>query len=200
MTDVNNKAAADLFDEIAEKFTALSSLFRTSGGSSGTTKNDGKVAGSSKPAKSSPKVEKGDEDEVDEDTLREKLKELADAKGVDRMVEALAVAGAGSLKEVDESQYADVFAEAQRLIDLEDEDAPAPKKVAAKKTAKKKGPSLEDVQAAAQALIDADKPAYLKLAKKLGKPSEMEEPDYTKAIAAYEEAMPAEGNEEEDLL
>jgi len=56
------------------------------------------------------------------------------------------------------------------------------------------------VQAAAGALIEADKPAYLKLAKKLGKPSEMDASNYAAALAAYEAAMPAEEEAEEDLL
>ena len=45
---------------------------------------------------------------------------------------------------------------------------------------------------AAKALIEADKPAYVKLTKKLGKPSEMDESDYAAAIEAYTEAMPAD--------
>jgi hypothetical protein len=64
--------------------------------------------------------------------------------------------------------------------------------------AKKAGPTLDDVTEAAKALIDADKPAYLKITKKLGKPSEMDESVYAQAIAAYQEAMPEAGDD--DLL
>jgi hypothetical protein len=110
------------------------------------------------------------------------------------MVEALESVGAGKLADVDESQYQELIDAAQAMID--EEESPA-KKPAAKKSAKKAGPSLDEVNEAAKALITADKPAYLKITKKLGKPSEMEEGDYAAAIESYTEAMPAE---EDDLL
>ena len=118
------------------------------------------------------------------------MKELVAAKGSDALLEAFAVVGAGKLADVDESQYQELIDAAQALIDAEDEAPPAKAKTKAK--GKKAGPTIEEVTEAAKALIEADKPAYVKLTKKLGKPSEMDESDYAAAIEAYTEAMPAD--------
>jgi hypothetical protein len=53
-------------------------------------------------------------------------------------------------------------------------------------------PTLEQVKAAATALIDADRPAYMALSAKIGKPSTMPESDYAKALAEYAAAMPVD--------
>jgi hypothetical protein len=147
-------------------------------------------------ARGKPKAKPAAEDgAIDIDTVREKMKELVEAKGADALLAAFAEVGAGKLADVDESQYQELIDAAQTMIDAEEDEAPAPK-AKAKPAAKKAGPTLEEVNEAASALIEADKPAYLKLMKKLGKPSEMEEGDYAAAIEAYQGAMP----EEESLL
>ena len=198
MSELNYKKLAEQFDELAEQLSAIAGTFRDAGGASKDSGDDGKAA--SKPAVrkgKATKVEADDgADELTIDAVREKLKELVDAKGKDKMVEALESVGAGKLADVDESQYQELVDKAQELID--EEDAPAKKPAAKKTTAKgKKGPTLEQVKAAAQALIDADKPAFMKLTKKLGKPTEMDEADYAAAIEAYNEAMPDDAEDED---
>lgn len=196
MSELNLKKLADQFDELAATLGAISGTFRNAADAGKPARDDGKAA--SKPAARKGKVAavEAEDDGVSIDTVREKLKELVKAKGKDKMVEALESVGAGKLADVDESQYQELLDKAQELIDEEDE---PPAKPAAKKGAKaKKGPTLEQVKEAAQALIDADKPAYLKLTKKLGKPTEMDESDYASAIESYTEAMPEEGGD--DLL
>lgn len=199
---LNHKTVAEQLDAISEGFTALAGSFRSSGGTGAGGSADGEaekpVRTTKSAAKSKPAAKKEAEaSDLSIDEVREKLKELVDAKGKEKMVEALESVGAGKLADVDESQYQELVDKAQEFIDEEDE--PAPKKPAAKKTAKKAGPTLDDVNEAAKALIAADKPAYLKLSKKLGKPSEMDEADYADAIAAYEAAMPSEEGDD-DLL
>jgi len=201
------KKLADQLDRIASEFSALSATFRGDDGDDGDSGADasaGKpVRGASKPAAKKSKPAPTEDEAPDIDTVREKLKELAETKGKEAMVSVLAGVGAAALKDVDESQYQELIDAAQEALDAEEtveEDEPPAKKPAAKKTTKAKGPTLAEVQAAAGALIEADKPAYLKLAKKLGKPSEMDASNYAAALAAYEAAMPAEEEAEEDLL
>jgi len=196
MSELNLKKLADQFDELAQQLIAISGTFRNAGGAGKPASDDGKAA--SKPAarKGKAAAVEAEDEGVDIDTVRAKLKELVEAKGKDKMVEALESVGAGKLADVDESQYQELMDKAQEMIDEEEEAKPAAKKAKGKT---KKGPTLDEVKEAAQALIDADKPAYLKLAKKLGKPTEMDEGDYAAAIEAYTEAMPSdEGGD--DLL
>lgn len=206
---INHKKVAEQLDAISEAFMALAGSFRSGSSSDEDSAGDGEAAkpvrgakSTAKPAASKPAATKAktvEESDLTIDEVRAKLKELVEAKGKEKMVEALESVGAGKLGDVDESQYQELLDKAQEFIDEEDE-APA-KKPAPKGKAKKAGPTLDEVNEAAKALIAADKPAYLKLAKKLGKPSEMEEDDYAAAIAAYEQAMP-EGSEDgdDDLL
>lgn len=204
---INSKKVAEQLDAISEAFMALAGTFRSGSGDSDGEGVDGEATkpvrgakSASKPATKSPaKKAQAEQDELSIDDVRTKLKELVEAKGKEKMVEALESVGAGKLADVDESQYQELVDKAQEFIDEEDEPAPA-KKAPAKKAAKKAGPTLDDVNEAAKALIAADKPAYLKLSKKLGKPSEMEEDDYAAAIAAYEQAMPEDADGEDDLL
>ena len=205
---INSKKVAEQLDIISEAFMALAGTFRSGVEGEADTDGDGEVAkpvrgskSAAKPASSKPAAKKAEapaESELTIDEVRAKLKELVEAKGKEKMVEALESVGAGKLGDVDESQYQELLDKAQEFIDEEDE-APA-KKAASKGKAKKAGPTLDEVNEAAKALIAADKPAYLKLAKKLGKPSEMEEDDYAAAIAAYEQAMPEDADGEDDLL
>lgn len=204
---INSKKVAEQLDAISEAFMALAGTFRSGGSDTADTDGDEPAAKPVRGAKSAPKPAakptakkaQAEQDELSIDDVRTKLKELVEAKGKEKMVEALESVGAGKLADVDESQYQELVDKAQEFIDEEDEPAPA-KKAPAKGKAKKAGPTLDDVNEAAKALIAADKPAYLKLSKKLGKPSEMEEDDYATAIAAYEQAMPEEAGEEDDLL
>lgn len=198
---INSKKVAEQLDAISEAFTVLASTFRSGvseGADSGDYEPATKPVRGTKPAAkpAAKKAQAAEESDLTIDEVRGKLKELVEAKGKDKMVEALESVGAGKLGDVDESQYQELLDKAQEFIDEDDE--PATKKPAAK--GKKAGPSLDDVNAAAKELIAADKPAYLKLAKKLGKPSEMDEDDYAAAIAAYEAAMPEEDGADDDLL
>ena len=206
---INSKKVAEQLDIISEAFMALAGTFRSSGSADQADDGDEPAAKPVRGSKSTPKPAakpaakkaQAEQDDLSIDDVRTKLKELVEAKGKEKMVEALESVGAGKLADVDESQYQELVDKAQEFIDEEDE--PAPKaKPAAKGKAKKAGPTLDDVNEAAKALIAADKPAYLKLSKKLGKPSEMEEDDYAAAIAAYEQAMPEEAGEDgdDDLL
>lgn len=202
---LNHKQVAAQLDAISEAFMALAGTFRSEcsdGQDNGGDEPPAKPVRGGKPAAKSAakpvakKAEAVEESDLSIDEVRAKLKELVETKGKDKMVEALESVGAGKLADVDESQYQDLVDKAQEFIDEEDE-SPA-KKPPAKKTAKKAGPTLDEVNEAAKALIQADKPAYLKLSKKLGKPSEMDEADYAEAISAYEGAMPEEADEEEE--
>lgn len=197
--NLNHKQVADTLDEIAELFTKLSGTFRSGGSSSGSDEVDAtsRVKIPAKPARPTSKSKPAEAVEITEDDVREKLKELAGSKGKDAMVAALESVGAAKLGEVDESQYGELIAKADELL-ADDGDAPAAKKAGPKKpAAKKAGPTVEQVVEAAKALIDADKPAYIKLTKKLGKPTEMDESGYADAIAAYEAAMP---DDDENLV
>jgi len=204
---INSKKVAEQLDIISEAFMALAGTFRSGGSDAESEGVDGEAAKPVRGAKSTPKPAtkpaakkaQAEQDELSIDDVRTKLKELVEAKGKEKRVEALESVGAGKLADVDESQYQELVDKAQEFIDEEDE--PAPKaKPAAKGKAKKAGPTLDDVNEAAKALIAADKPAYLKLSKKLGKPSEMEEDDYATAIAAYEQAMPEDADGGDDDL
>ncbi len=206
--ELNHEQVAEVLDEIGALFSKLSGSFRACGGGASGGSVDGKAAKpvrASKPAagksKLAAKEEAEDADEVSIDTVREKLKELVEAKGKDKMVEALESVGAGKLADVDESQYQELMDKAQELIDEEDE--PAPKaKPAAKKASKTKAVTLEDLTAAAKELIAADKAAFTKLSKKFGKPSECDEDQYADYLKAIQAAMPDEEAEEgdDDLL
>lgn len=191
------KKVAEQFDIIAEACGALASMFRGSGGGAGSAAADGKAA---KPVRGKP-APAPTEDEVDIDTVREALKELMELRGKEVMVQALESVGAGKLADVDESQYQELL---DKVAELKEEPADPPEPTKTTKPSRsrskaKAGPTLEQVTDAAKALIDADKPAYVKLTKKLGKPSEMDEADYAAAIEAYEAAMPAEEGDD-DLL
>lgn len=207
MSNLNLKKLSEQFEELSTLMMAISGTFRNAGGAGDDQGDDDApakpVRGAAKSGTSKPAAKKAakevTEDDMDIDTVRAKLTELMDAKGKDKMIEALEHVGAGKLGDVDESQYQDLYDKADELLSAEEEEAPAPKKTA-KKTANEAGPSLDDVTAAAEALIEADKPAYVKIMKKLGKPSEMDEVDYAKAIAAYEAAMPEAEEGDDGLL
>ena len=201
------KKLATQFDELAAIVIAISGTFRASSGGdedSGADAPADKPVRAAKPAagKGKPAAEPDEPAEasdVSEDDVREALTELLESHGKEVMVAALETVGAGKLADVDESQYQELLDAVNAAKEEPVEAAKPAAKPAAKTTKAKKGPTLEDTQAAAQALIHHDKSVYLKLAKKLGKPSEMDEGDYAAAIAAYEGAMPVD-DETEGLL
>lgn len=204
--ELNHEQVAETLDEIAGLFLKLSGSFRPSGKGSKGASVDGEAAkpvrGAKSTAKPAAKKEEAEQDEdLSIDTVREKLKELVEAKGKDKMVEALESVGAGKLADVDESQYQELMDKAQELIDEEDEpEEKSAKKPAAKKTAKAKAVTLDDLTEAAKALIEADKPAFVKLSKKFGKPSECDEDQYADYLKAIQAAMPEEAEEGDDDL
>lgn len=200
---LNLKNVADKLDEIAALFTALGSDFRDAAEAGGDSAGNGKTAKPGVRAGSPAKVAKGTEAaELTDDDVREALKELVATKGKETMIAALESVGAAKLAEVDESQYQELMDKIEELKD-EPEGEPAPAKgkakPAAKKAAAKKAPTvtLDDLTEAAKLLIDADKPAYLKIAKKFGKPSEIEEDQYGPMLEAIQAAMPEDND---DLL
>lgn len=201
------KQAADQLEEAANALLALSGTFRAAAGGGKGESGDGKAggkpaarAGAAKPGKGKAK-EEADED-LTVDTVRDKLRELVDAKGKEKMVEALESVGAGKLADVDESQYQELMDKAQELIDAEEEEEQEEKPAKGKKPAAKKakkGPTEDDVKEKAQELVDADKKAELaKLLKKFKakKVSELDEEHYADFIEAADEAL----GEEEDLV
>lgn len=206
--ELDHEQIAEKLDQISELFTQLAGSFRLRGGSAKNRSVDGaaeKPVRASKPAaggklKPAAKKEETTEEELSIDTVREKLKELVEAKGKDKMVEALESVGAGKLADVDESQYQELMDKAQELIDEEDE----PEKKPAKKTSKDRVVTLDELTAAAKELIEVDKAAFVRLSKKFGKPSECDESqyaDYLKALqAAMSEETEEETEEDDDLL
>jgi hypothetical protein len=208
MNKAQAKTVSQLFATIAEACEALSATFSSVGGDSADSAGYGKAAKPVRGAKPAPtaapaqsKAKKDEAVELTTDDVRDALRELVELRGKEVMVQALESVGAGKLVDVDESQYQELLDKINELKESEPDEAPEPVKGKGKPAAKKaKGPSLDDVTEAAKALIEADKPAYVKLTKKLGKPSEMEEDGYAAAIAAYEEAMPAADDADDDLL
>lgn len=207
--ELNHEQVAEKLDQISELFMQLAGSFRPRGGSAKGGSVDGaaeKPVRASKPAagKSKPAAKKAEaeaDEELSIDAVREKLKELVEAKGKDKMVEALESVGAGKLADVDESQYQELVDKAQELIDEEDEPEEKPaKKDAPAKKGKAKAVTLDELTAAAKVLIEADKAAFVKLSKKFGKPSECDEDQYADYLKAIQEAMPEEGDGEDDDL
>jgi len=206
--ELNHEQVAEKLDQISELFMQLAGSFRPRGSSAKGGSVDGAAAkpvrAASKPsAKPAAKKEEAADEDLSIDTVREKLKELVEAKGKDKMVEALESVGAGKLADVDESQYQELLDKAQELIDEEDEpeEKPTAKKAPAKKTTKAKAVTLDELTEAAKALIEADKSAFVKLSKKFGKPSECDEDQYADYLKAIQAAMPeAEEEGDDDLL
>ena len=124
------KKIADQFDELAAAVTAIAGSFRAAAGGGKGAGGDGAAGGKS--AKSAPAKGKKDEtDEITEDTLRERLKELAATKGKDAMAAALAEVDAERLPDVDEDEYEKLNDKITELLEAEDE-KPAKGKKAAK--------------------------------------------------------------------
>lgn len=185
----DNKAIAEQFSIIGEAFIALSAMFLVDGDkaatATGTKKAPAKSATKSKP------VSKPADDEHTEDDVRTALKGLMEKHGKDKMVEALNMVGADKLANVDDSQYGELMGIIEGFMS-EEEEAPEPeKKPAAKRAAKKKGPTVDDVTAKFKELINADKNLAKSVLKELGvaKVSELDEDQYQEAIDAVDAAL-----------
>jgi hypothetical protein len=184
----DNKAIASKLEEIGEAMIALSTLFLAGGDKeakgTGAPKAAAKSAAKPKPVPEQP-------DEHTEDDVRAALKGLTEKHGKDKMVEALGTVGAGKLADVDDSQYSELMATVAEMMDAETE-APEPKgKPAAKKAAKKKGPTVDEVTAKFKELIAADKALAKSVLKELGvaKVSDLDEDQYQEAIDAAQVAI-----------
>jgi nitrogen fixation-related uncharacterized protein len=190
---------ADQFDDLAAVLTAISGTFRAAGGGGAEDGADAppvkKVRGSKPAAKSAPKEEAG----PDEDTVREKLKELADVKGAATMKAALAAVGAGRLSEVEAEQYEELIAEADRL--LAEEDEPGKKTPAKKGKAKAPDPvDFDEMAVAFKKLVKQDSATAKKVLKANGiaKLSEVDQDDED-AMQELNSAINA-ALEDEDLV
>lgn len=209
--NVDNQKVSELFDAAAAAFLALSSAFRAASDAGASAGVDAKAVKTKSRTKPQPKVEDSidqdgaeDENTVTVDEVRAALRALVEDKGMTVMKKLLKkTTGLDALGDVDPSQYPDLMMAAKKALDaqpesVEEEDAEPAKKPAAK-AAKPKGVTLDQVKAAASALIDVDKPAYLAITKKLGKPSEMDESAFPNALKAYAAAMP-EDDADDDIL
>lgn len=207
--ELNHKAIADHFDAISEAMSGLAGYFRAAGvGGTGSGVNGGatKPAAKSAAAGKAGSTAKGKTKAEPEDTeltieeVREKLKELVEARGKEVMVEALESVGAGKLADVDESQYQELMEKVEELM-VEPEEAPEPaKKTRSRSKAKPKGPTMEDLVEKFKELIEADRAKAKAVCKELGvaKISEVDEDDIGTAMDAVEAALA--GDEDDDLL
>jgi len=205
----NNAKIADTLDEMAELHSRLASYFRGegsgtgSGSVNGTAKKPaakstaaGKTAGAAK-SKAKPEPE---EEELTIEEVREALKELVEVRGKEVMVQALESVGAGKLADVDESQYAELMVEVERLKEEEPEEAAPAKKTRTRSKAKAKGPTADDLLEKFKELIEADRAGAKAVLKELGvtKISEVDDDDIQAAMDAVEAALAGDGDD--DLL
>jgi hypothetical protein len=195
------KKLADQFDELSATVIAIGGTFRAAagGGKGGGVDEEASGKPAAKPAsKRTVKKAETEEDEVTVDTVRDKLRELVDAKGKDKMVEALESVGAGKLADVDESQYQELLDKAQELIDAEEEpEEPKKGKPAAKKGKKVK--DLVDLDTLKEKAADIDKDTLRGILKKFKAKnlSALDEDQYEDFLAAMEAA---EDGEDDDLV
>lgn len=185
----DNKAIAEQFSIIGEAFIALSAMFLDGGDKAAKATGTAKTA--AKATAKSKSVSKPADDEHTEDDVRTALKGLMEKHGKDKMVEALELVGAGKLADVDDSQYGELMGIVEGFMEEEPE-APEPKgKPAAKRAAKKKGPTVDDVTAKFKELIAADKALAKSVLKELGvaKVSDLDEDQYQEAIDAVTNAL-----------
>jgi hypothetical protein len=124
MDDKHLKQIADQLDEAAAALIAAAGTFRSAAGGGKGSGGDGKAGG--KPAKPAAKPGKGKnkeaDEEVTEDTLRDRLKELASTKGKDVMAEALAHVDCERLPDVDEDDYEKLNDKITELLEAEGDD------------------------------------------------------------------------------
>lgn len=198
------KKVADQFDELGALLIAIGGTFRAAASGGKGAGGDDEVG--SKPAaksagKSSAKGKKAAEadEELTIDTVRDKLRELVDAKGKEKMVEALESVGAGKLADVDESQYQELMDKAQELIDEEAEEEDEKPKGKAKKGGKKAKDPV-DLDTLKEKAADLDKDTLRAILKKFKAKnlSALDEDQYEDFLAAMEAAE--EGEEDDDLV
>lgn len=208
--ELKHEEIAEAFDAINEQIGKLASYFRNGSGSAGSAGVNGTTkkpaakstaagkAGSTAKGKTKADPNAGD---LTIEEVREALKELVELRGKEVMVQVLESVGAGKLADVDESQYAELMAEVERLKEEEPEEAAPAKKTRTRTKAKAKGPTMDDLVEKFKELIEADRAAAKAVVKELGvtKISEVDEDDITDAMAAVEAALSGDGDDD-DLL
>lgn len=183
----NSKQIADLLDEAAEVFTKLSACFRGAGSGGKDSGGDGKAGRKvrGKPAAT---------EELDIDTLREKLKEVADTKGAAAMKAVLKSVGAARLSDVEEDKYQDLMDAA---------DAALAEKPKSRGKAKKEGVDFDDLATRFKKLVDENTAAAKKVLKEAGlkKLAEVDQED-EEAMQSLSDAVDAalEGGDDDDLV
>lgn len=208
---VNADEVADAFMQISELFSFLSNSFRGASSAGGSTADSGKAAGAVRGA--APKTAakpaaraaaEAPTDDLTEDDLREALSALAEAKGRDALVSALAAVDAGKFSEVDPDRYQELKDAIDAEMDKPDEEPAAPppaaKTTTKKAAAKPKGPTLAEVQERFTELVGVDRDAAVALLKKYKAKKFGELPattDTVKLSADVEAAFPEEGGDED---
>lgn len=156
MTPKQIATLADQFDQLSALFLAISGTFRPAESGGGKAGGDGKAG---KAVRGKPAAANGD-DEITEDTLREKLTAIAEKHGKDRVAEVLAEVGAGRLSEVEEESYADLAEACDKVLAAKTK--PAAKKPAGK-TKAPPAPTFDEVKEKFTELVEADKKAAKKI-------------------------------------
>lgn len=204
---VNADEVADAFMQISELFAFLANSFRGAGASGGSPAGSGKAAGAVRGAATKtagkPAARAAAEPaatELSEDDMREALSALAEAKGRDALVSALAAVDAGKFSEVDPDRYPELkdAIDAEMAKPDEEPAQPAPKTTPKKTAAKPKGPSMAEVQARFTELVGVDRDAAVALLKqyKVKKFSELPTTTDTAVLMAdVEAAFPKEADD-----
>lgn len=204
---VNADEVADAFMQISELFAFLANSFRGAGASGGSPAGSGKAAGAVRGAATKtagkPAARAAAEPaatELSEDDMREALSALAEAKGRDALVSALAAVDAGKFSEVDPDRYPELkdAIDAEMAKPDEEPAQPAPKTTPKKTAAKPKGPSMAEVQARFTELVGVDRDAAVALLKqyKVKKFSELPTTTDTAVLMAdVEAAFPEEADD-----
>lgn len=193
------KKLADQFDELAGLVVAIGGTFRAavSGGEAGggdegdgdgddaaikparKTTRRAAATGAGKAGGKAGGKEAAEDGEVTEDTLRERLKELAGVKGKDAMAEVLAKLDVSRLPDVDEDDYKKLDKLITKAMEAEDEDDPKPAKGKGAKGKKPPVPDLDEIREKLTDLQDEDPALAKKVLRKAGltKLSELDEDD-----------------------
>lgn len=200
---VNADEVADAFMQISELFSFLSNSFRGASSAGGSTADSGKAAGAVRGAASKttakPAARAAAEtpsDDLTEDDMREALSALAEAKGRDALVSALAAVDAGKFSEVDPDRYQELKDAIDAEMGKPDEEPATTKKT----VSKPKGPTLAEVQERFTELVGVDRDAAVALLKKYKVKKFGELPattDTVKLSADVEAAFPEEGGGED---
>lgn len=183
------KKLAEQFSELGTLMEAISGTFRNGAGEDEGEGGDGK-AGKAVRGGTASKGAKSGKTKITQDSLRASLKELAAAKGQDKMAEVLAEVGASRLPDVDEDDYQELSDAIAKAMEEEDE-KPAGK---GKKGKAEPAPDKDDVVKAYKKLLKADPKAAKKLLKtaQLDDIDELDEDDegqLTDVMASITEAL-----------